>query len=112
MVIEQKMHDALRKKCPECGKYALYQDLAGQHTFVYQDPKTLGHLGERNRAKMGKYEIDSNENKHAQAQKLKKKKGNWYNKEGKDLTKELRHLSEGDKKEVARKKHKYIMEGE
>lgn len=105
LVVEQPMNEALKKKCPECGKFKLYQDLTGQHSFVYQDPKTLGHQAERNTERMGKYDLEMRRNEHSQAQRLKKKNKPWYNKEGQDLTQDLSHLTTADKK------HKYIMEG-
>ena len=74
MVVKQNMHDPLKKKCPECGKLKLYQDLTGQHTFVYQECKTLGHQAERNTERMGKYELESKRKKDSEAKKLKK---NW-----------------------------------
>ena len=90
------MHDPLLQKCPECGKMELYQDLTGQHTFVYQDPKTLGHLAERNTARAGGYELES-------IRKPNKKKTKppvpWYNNEGKDLKKSLSHLDTPEKKQ-------------
>jgi len=104
-IVEQKMADPLKKKCPECGKMKLYQDLTGQHTFVYQEPKTLGHLAERNNKKFGKYTLEEKRNEHGAAKRLKKKRKPWYNKEGKDLTQELSSLN------TPEKKHKYIMDG-
>jgi hypothetical protein len=92
------MDASLKKKCPECGKYKLYQDLTGQHTFVYQDCKTLGHQADRNTERMGKYELEAKREDHGKAKKLKqKKKKPWYNPDGKDLTKELSHLNTKDK---------------
>lgn len=107
MVVEHdSIHEPLKKKCPECKKLKLYQDLTGQHAFVYQEPKTLGHLAERNTERMGKYDLEMRRKKDEERNKLKKKPSTWYNKEGKDLKKELSHLT------TREKKHKYIMEGE
>jgi len=105
MVAEQKMDAPLKKKCPECKKHKLYQDLSGQHSFVYQDCKTLGHQASRNTERMSKYELESKRRDHDKAKKLKKKPSTWYNSEGKDLKKALVGLDTVDKK------HKYIMEG-
>jgi endogenous inhibitor of DNA gyrase (YacG/DUF329 family) len=105
MVIQQPMDESLKKKCPECGKHKLYQDLSGQHTFVYQECKTLGHLASRNTERMGKYDLEARRQKDEERNKLKKRKPVWYNKEGKNLKKELADLN------TPEKKHKYIMEG-
>ena len=106
MVVEHKNMDSpLKRKCPECGKKELYQDLTGQHTFVYQDPKTLGHQAQRNTERMGKYDLEMRRKKDEERNKLKKKPSTWYNKEGTNLKKELSHLN------TPEKKHKYIMEG-
>lgn len=105
MVVKQKMDATLKKKCPKCGQYKLYQDLMGQHTFVYQEPKTLGHLGDRNRERMGKYELESKERDHSKAKRAKKKKPTWYNAEGANLKEKLKDIN------TPEKKHKYIMEG-
>jgi len=101
--IKQNMHDSLKKKCPNCGKYKLYQDLVGQRTFVYQEPKTVGHLADRNTERAGKYELESARSKMPEK---KQKKTSWYNPDDKDLAKELSHI---DTKE---KKQKYILKGE
>lgn len=112
MVVKQKMHAKLKRKCPECGKYKLYQDLSGQHTFIYQEPKTLGHQASRNTERMGKYDLEERRQKDAKVEQAKKQsKKSWYNPDGTNLKNELAHLSEGTKEEVAAKKHKYIMEG-
>jgi hypothetical protein len=106
MVVEHKsMDDPLKKKCPECKKMKLYQDLTGQHSFVYQDCKTLGHQAQRNTERMGKYDLEERRRKDEERDKLKKRKPTWYNSEGKNLKKELAHLNTADKK------HRYIMEG-
>jgi len=89
-MIQQDRDAPLKKKCPACGKRKLYQDLAGQHSFVYQDCKTLGHQAERNTERMGKYALEDKRNKHKKIKKDKPKP--WYNSEGVDLTKKLSHL--------------------
>ena len=60
LVVRQELHDDTRlKKCPSCNKNKLYQDLTGQHTFIYQEPTTVGHLAHRNSERAGKYELES-----------------------------------------------------
>lgn len=101
--VRQNMNDPLKKKCPQCGKMKLYQDLSGQHAFVYQDPKTLGHQAKRNEQRMGRHLL---EEKRAQDEKKQKKPpAKWYNSERKNLKKELKHL------DTPEKKNKYILEG-
>jgi acetyl-CoA carboxylase beta subunit len=94
-MIEQKLHDALKKKCPKCGKMKLYQDLTGQHSFVYQECKTLGHQASRNTERMGKYELEHKRKKHRSLRKESNKP--WYNSDGKNLKQELKHLDTIDK---------------
>lgn len=103
-MVAQERDDPLRKKCPECNKHKLYQDLTGQHTFVYQEPKTVGHLAERNTERAGKYELESARSKHRKLKKDKPK--TWYNPDGQDLKKDLSDL------DTPQKKQKYIMTGE
>lgn len=44
--------------CPECHLLGLERVISGGlGSFMQQDPKTLGHLAERNTNKMGKYEL-------------------------------------------------------
>jgi len=107
MVVEHRsMNDPLKKKCPECGKHKLYQDLTGQHSFVYQDCKTLGHQAQRNTERMGKYDLEMRRQRDSKVEQAKKRsKKTWYNPEGQDLKKELSELK------TAKAKHKYIMEG-
>lgn len=102
--VQQNMNEPLKKKCPRCGKMKLYQDLIGQHSFVYQEPSTLGHLGDRNRDRVGKYELEKIE--HSRQRNKKKKPATWYNPDNKDLPNELRHL------DTPEKKQKYILKGE
>lgn len=105
-MIVQERDEPLKKKCPNCGKHKLYQDLTGQYVAIYQEPSTLGHVADRNTSKMGTYELEAKREQHNKAKKLKpKRKPTWYNTEGKDLSKELKHL------DTPEKKTKYIMEG-
>ncbi len=103
-VISQDRDESLKKKCPECGKSKLYQDLTGQHTFIYQEPQTVGHLAERNTERAGKYELEAVRSKH---KKVKKDKGApWYNPDSKNLPVALSHI------DTVEKKQNYIMKGE
>jgi putative FmdB family regulatory protein len=100
----QDRDEPLKQKCPKCKKNKLYQDLTGQHSFVYQEPKTVGHLADRNTAKMGKYELETKRSKHKKVRKEGHK--TWYNPEGKDLPKTLNDI------DTVPKAQKYIMTGE
>lgn len=63
---EQKLHDPKRcKKCPQCGKHKLYQDLTGIYCGIIKDPTTIGHQADRNTKKMGKYELQEKRRKDA-----------------------------------------------
>lgn len=126
-VVQQELHDETRlKKCPSCGKHKLYQDLTGQHTFVYGEPKTLHHQAARNTERAGRYQLESEQqkikraNQAAALSKAKKAglvpetaeelppvKNPWYNPEGKDLTKELKGVLTSKEK-----MKKYILDGE
>lgn len=115
--VRQNLHDEKRlKRCPKCKKHALYQDLSGQHTHVYQEPKTLGHLASRNTERFGKYELESKQNElQINREKAKVEAGkqmgilpenatklpdrkSFYNPEGKDLKKELKDVIKSPKK--------------
>lgn len=131
LVILQELHDETRlKKCPECGKHKLYQDLTGQHAFVYQDPKTLGHLASRRTERAGKYELENEHLRQKRAKEapkiLKLKKAGLIpydaeelpsnktliNPEGENLTKKLsKILNEPNKKIKKEKIKKYVREG-
>lgn len=103
-MISQERDEPLKKRCPACKKNKLYQDLTGQHTMVYQEPKTLGHLAERNTERAGKYELENARNK---PNKIKKSgKPTWYNPDAQNLPKTLSDL------DTVKKKQKYIMTGE
>ena len=102
--LEKKIADDFPKKCPECKKNKLYQDYSVPYFAIRQDPKTLGHLAERNSEKMGKYLL---EDKRAHNKRIKKEGGaSWYNPDKKDLPKELSSLN------TVEKKQNYIMGGE
>jgi putative FmdB family regulatory protein len=60
----QKMSDKILKKCPECKKNSLVQDLSGgtMHCSVKagsHEVKTIGHMADLNTRKMSKWEIES-----------------------------------------------------
>jgi DNA-directed RNA polymerase subunit RPC12/RpoP len=123
-VLEQPMMEDLKKVCPKCKKQALYQDLTGQHVFVYQECKTLGHQAQRNTERMGKYELESKRKQDKEAKEkprldhMKKhgvvpanateipKNKSWYNTTGENLTEKLKPVLEDPKKT-----QKYIEEG-
>lgn len=127
LVVQQELHDEKRrKKCPNCKKNKLYQDLTGQHTFVYQEPKTIGHLAARNTEQAGKYEIQSKQrqmdaDRNKSKLELAKKSGivaedatelpeapkPWFNPTGADLNKELKTVLSSPEKA-----QKYVMTGE
>lgn len=124
--VYQELHDEKRlKRCPCCKKHKLYQDLTGQHTFVYGEPKTIEHQADRNSKEMGKYhlqektakdraEIDKRKLDYMKQQgmvsqnteSLKDLNKTWYNPEGKNLKKELSEVTKNKKKA-----RKYILEG-
>lgn len=101
--LNKSIHDPFPTKCPQCKKHKLYQDYSVPYFAIRQDPKTLGHLAERNTEKMGKYELESARNKGPHR---KEKPRLWYNADGKNLTSELRHL------DTEAKKQNYILKGE
>ena len=100
--IQQSMSDPLPVRCPQCKKHKLRQNYSAPHCFVYQDPKTVGHLAERNTDKMGKYALEAARNKNP---KSKPKPSSWYNADAKNLTRELATL------DTDQKKQDYIMKG-
>lgn len=57
--LRQGFNDKPLKKCKACGKHKLFKVPQIPHTFVYQPPKTLGHLASKNRDRM------SEDEKHA-----------------------------------------------
>lgn len=103
-VIEQERDAPLKKKCPECKKLKLYQDLAGIHCNVVQEATSVQQLAERNTKNAGGYELDKIRHE-ANKQKKGRKEGPWYNKGNADLTKELANIDTNEKAT------KYIMEG-
>lgn len=131
LVVQQELHDEHRyKRCPKCKKHKLYQDLTGQHTFVYQEPKTIGHLANRNSERAGKYELEAELRRQKLAKEkpqldnLKKagivkesaeelpSKKNWINPEGVDLKKKLAPiLNEPNVKLKKQKIKDYIVKG-
>lgn len=126
LMVRQELHDEKRlKKCPQCKKHKLYQDLTGQHAYVYGTPTTVIQQADRNVSKSGKYEIEDKRRaakvshdtprlerlKKAglikeSAEELPPPKNPWYNPEGKNLSKELAPVLESKKKIK-----KYIKDG-
>lgn len=58
----QPMGEKLKKRCPNCKKNKLYQDLSGLYTSVKQC-NTIGSLAEENTRKLGKYGLEEKEAK-------------------------------------------------
>lgn len=56
--IKQKYEDKPKKKCPECKAHKLYR-VYSAYAFILGEPKTVGHLADRNTQKMGKYELEA-----------------------------------------------------
>lgn len=56
----QPLHEELHKKCPECGKNKLYQNLQGIIGRV-KNINTIGQLAEQNTKKLGKYGLEARE---------------------------------------------------
>jgi putative FmdB family regulatory protein len=131
LVVQQELHDETRlKKCPNCGKNKLYQDLTGQHSFVYKEPATLGHYASRKTERAGKYEIEAEhlrQKRAKEAPKLEKMKKaglvpynaeelpsqkSWINPEGENLVKKLSKIVNEPNKKVKKEKiKKYVREG-
>uniref|UniRef100_A0A6M3IJG8 Uncharacterized protein n=1 Tax=viral metagenome TaxID=1070528 RepID=A0A6M3IJG8_9ZZZZ len=118
-IIQQSIHDGIKRRCPECYKMKLYQDLTGQIHFVKKDATTIGQQMEHNSKQMGKFGVEEatrqdkekfEQKKLEQLQKkdprIKSLKKPWYNTEGKNLTKELKDIDSNEKAT------KYILEGE
>lgn len=118
----QERDENLLKRCPKCRKHKLYQDLTGQHSYVYGEPTTLGHQADRNTQNMGKYELQDRRRKEKldtlkQRRKplvdkgilspdnIDKEADPWFGKLEKKKEKEIIE----DK--TFQKAHKYIMEG-
>lgn len=124
--IRQELHDEKRlKKCPACKKHALYQDLTGQHSYVYGEPTTVIHQADRNASKAGKYELEAKRREakiskdkprlerlkkagliKESAEEVPEKKPVWYNPERKNLAKELEPVLKSKTK-----MRKYIKDG-
>lgn len=68
--VQQPLHEEKLKKCPQCERETLYQDLRGQYHAI-REVKTLGQLAERNTKKLGRYGLDSKVEQERQ-KKLKK----------------------------------------
>lgn len=56
--IKQKYDDKPKKRCPKCKSHKLYR-VYSAYVAVRNEPKTLGHLADRNTQKMGKYELEN-----------------------------------------------------
>jgi putative FmdB family regulatory protein len=112
--------------CPECGKQSLEHIIGEVQFMVYGEPTTLGHLAERNTAKMSKEELEerteaanaTKEGRRRVKREMLRQSGNlpagasipepskqeaWYGK----MTKEVEQKVNSSGKAAA----KYIMEG-
>lgn len=124
-IAEESIKKTPRKKCPECNKMKLYQDLTGgQPPIITREPTTVIQQAERNTKAMGKWALEEQRRKDkARMQKGKleymKKTGMvnedateipehkpWYNADGKNLSKELKSKIKTNKDAT-----KYILEG-
>ena len=102
--LDKPIADDFPTKCPKCKKNKLYQDYSVPYFAIRQEPKTMGHLAERNSEKMSKELLEIKRGTH---KKIKKEgKHTWYNADKKNLPQELSHL------DTVEKKQKYIMGGE
>ena len=101
--IVKALGDPHKKKCPDCGKYSLYQVISPPTVFVKGEATTLGQLSERNTAKMGKYELGDKRDWQEKGNQLGITK-NWIEKSG-DATKS--EISKMTKKQKAN----YIAKG-
>lgn len=63
--VEQKRDDPLKKKCPVCKKFSLYQDLSGIYVGV-REVKSVGQLAERNTKALGRYGLEDRLEKEKQ----------------------------------------------
>lgn len=107
--MEQGYHDKPLKKCKACGKHKLYKVPQVPHTFVYQPPKTLGHLADKNRDRM------SEDEKHAidpdAMQRAKVKENAKYDVFGKKVDKDLFKMTPKQMKEYVKSGKKPDFEG-
>lgn len=70
----QERDQKLFKKCPQCKKYKLYQDLTGQHCTILKEPKTLIQQACLNTKKMGRYELEARRRKDKLENEIMRKK--------------------------------------
>tara|TARA_R100000008_G_scaffold85426_2_gene75337 strand:- start:1619 stop:1960 length:342 start_codon:yes stop_codon:yes gene_type:complete len=62
--IKQSIDDPSTHICPHCEKPNLKKVFINSpHVFVRGEPKTIGHLADRNTQKMGSYELQEKANK-------------------------------------------------
>lgn len=96
--VTQKFEDKTLKKCPQCKKLKLYQDLTGMYAFVVKEPTTIGQLADRNTKKMGKYELENKMKEDGIPEAIR----------AREKRQKINKLSKMNEKQKA----KYIMEGE
>tara|TARA_R100001244_G_scaffold48965_1_gene43497 strand:- start:2519 stop:2878 length:360 start_codon:yes stop_codon:yes gene_type:complete len=94
--------DPHKKKCPDCGKYSLYQVINPPTIFVKGEPTTLGQLSERNTAKMGKYELDDKRDWQKKGNQLGITK-NWVEESGDATKSEISKMTKTQKANYIRK---------
>lgn len=73
--VNQGYHDKPKKKCPDCKAHKLYR-VYSVYVAIVGEPKTVGHLADRNTQKMGKYELENARSKlpKAETQQAKEKR--------------------------------------
>lgn len=57
----QPMNEALKKKCPECGKHTLVQDLSGGFHGYVKQYNSVGSIAEKNTRELGTYGREAKE---------------------------------------------------
>lgn len=102
--LKQGFDDKPKKKCPICKRNSLEKLLFAPHVFVKlgdSELKTVGHLAHRNTENMGKYELESKEEKDPNQQRKKrlKEKAPWWRPGTTGPSKKLMKMTEKEKKE-------------
>jgi len=80
--VSQSIKDDALSKCPECKKKKLQRvTLEAPIAFVVGEPTTVGQMADRNKSKMGKYELDKRRKEdNAVEDKQNKEKSDLYRK--------------------------------
>lgn len=91
--------------CPKCGGGELAQVFdTPPLVFIKGEATTLGHLADRNTAKMGKYELDKRKEEQKKGDIKSNKPKEWWQKGGDTNAKEINKMSE-------KQKSNYILKG-